>query len=156
MYTAKSHGKGRYEVFEPGMHSAVLNRLQFKADLQRAFDHDEFVLYFQPIISVDDEADDRRGSVGSLAQPRTRRRPAGRLHPAVRGDRPHPAARRWVLDDALAQATRWSFAERSLTMSVNLSAMQLQQPGSPPRSPTALAAAGVPARCSRWSSPRPC
>ena len=35
---------------------------------------------------------------------------------------------RWVLARRLRQAARWSFAERSLTMSVNLSAMQLQQP----------------------------
>ena len=56
MYTAKSRGKRRFEVYEPGMHSAVLNRLQLKADLQRGLDHDEFVLHFQPIISVDDGA----------------------------------------------------------------------------------------------------
>ncbi|MGD1052846.1 MAG: GGDEF domain-containing protein, partial [Candidatus Dormibacteria bacterium] len=36
MYTAKGLGKGRWEVFAPSMHAAVLSRHEFKADLHRA------------------------------------------------------------------------------------------------------------------------
>src|SRR5438105_12455554 len=50
MYTAKSQGKARYQVFERAMHTAVLERLELKADLQRAVEAGEFVLYYQPVI----------------------------------------------------------------------------------------------------------
>jgi EAL domain-containing protein (putative c-di-GMP-specific phosphodiesterase class I) len=52
---------------------------------------------------------------------------------------------RWVLNEALWQTAQWSFAERSLTMNVNLSAMQLQQPNLAAEIAAALALAGVPA-----------
>ena len=39
----RSAGKGRYQVFEPAMHDTALKRLELKADLQRALEHDEFV-----------------------------------------------------------------------------------------------------------------
>ena len=52
MYIAKEAGKNRYQVFEPKMHDTALRRLELKADLQRAVDNEEFVLYFQPVIHL--------------------------------------------------------------------------------------------------------
>jgi diguanylate cyclase (GGDEF)-like protein/PAS domain S-box-containing protein len=52
MYMAKESGKGRYQVFEPAMHTTAIKRLELKADLQRALEHDEFILHFQPIIEL--------------------------------------------------------------------------------------------------------
>ena len=40
MYMAKEKGKGRYQVFEPAMHDTALKRLELKADLQRALEHE--------------------------------------------------------------------------------------------------------------------
>ena len=40
MYMAKERGKGRYQVFEPAMHDTALKRLELKADLQRALEHE--------------------------------------------------------------------------------------------------------------------
>jgi EAL domain-containing protein (putative c-di-GMP-specific phosphodiesterase class I) len=53
MYAAKKHGKGSYELFEPEMQKAARARLQLKADLQRAVDNHEFVLHYQPIVTLD-------------------------------------------------------------------------------------------------------
>ncbi|MDQ6827722.1 MAG: bifunctional diguanylate cyclase/phosphodiesterase, partial [Gemmatimonadota bacterium] len=53
MYTAKSRGKGRYEIFQPEMHTAVLARLELEADLRHAVERGEFVLHFQPIVELD-------------------------------------------------------------------------------------------------------
>jgi diguanylate cyclase (GGDEF)-like protein/PAS domain S-box-containing protein len=52
MYMAKEKGKGRYQVFEPEMHDTALRRLELKADLQRALEHNEFVLHYQPVIEL--------------------------------------------------------------------------------------------------------
>jgi len=53
MYMAKERGKGRYQVFEPEMHDTALRRLELKADLQRAVEHGEFVLHYQPVIELE-------------------------------------------------------------------------------------------------------
>lgn len=52
MYRAKAMGKGCYQVFEPQMHSATLERLQLEHDLQIALDREEFFAYYQPIINL--------------------------------------------------------------------------------------------------------
>ncbi len=53
MYMAKERGKGRYQVFEPEMHDTALRRLELKADLQRAVEHGEFILHYQPVIELE-------------------------------------------------------------------------------------------------------
>ena len=52
MYRAKSEGKGRYALYEPSMHERVLERLELKADLQRAVVADEFAVHYQPIVTL--------------------------------------------------------------------------------------------------------
>jgi diguanylate cyclase (GGDEF)-like protein/PAS domain S-box-containing protein len=53
MYMAKERGKNRYQMFEPEMHETALRRLELKADLQRALEHSEFILNYQPVIELD-------------------------------------------------------------------------------------------------------
>ena len=52
MYTAKSKGKARFEVFAPAMHDAVVARLGLEAELRRAIDRGEFVVHYQPIVRL--------------------------------------------------------------------------------------------------------
>jgi len=53
MYQAKAKGhQSSYVIFDPAMHIQVLNRLQLENDLRRAIDQSEFVLYYQPIVSL--------------------------------------------------------------------------------------------------------
>jgi diguanylate cyclase (GGDEF)-like protein/PAS domain S-box-containing protein len=53
MYTAKTKGKARFEIFEPAMHDAVVARLGLEAELRRAIEHQEFVVYYQPIVRLE-------------------------------------------------------------------------------------------------------
>jgi diguanylate cyclase (GGDEF)-like protein/PAS domain S-box-containing protein len=53
MYTAKSKGKARFEIFEPAMHDAVVARLSLEAELRRAIERQEFVVYYQPIVRLE-------------------------------------------------------------------------------------------------------
>ena len=53
MYLAKEKGKNRYQLFEPAMHDTALKRLELKAALQRALEHDEFRLFYQPVIELE-------------------------------------------------------------------------------------------------------
>jgi diguanylate cyclase (GGDEF)-like protein/PAS domain S-box-containing protein len=54
MYIAKRDGKGTYRMFEPEMHAGVLARLELRADLQRALANEEFELYYQPVVRLQD------------------------------------------------------------------------------------------------------
>ena len=49
---AKKKNKGSFEVFSPGMHSMILDRMQVESDLRRAIDQGEFEVYYQPIVDL--------------------------------------------------------------------------------------------------------
>ena len=93
MYIAKRDGKGGYRVFEQAMHAGVLERLELRADLQRAIDADQFELHYQPIVRLDDGACLGRRGAAALAPPDARPDRARRVHPARRGDGPDRADR---------------------------------------------------------------
>ena len=128
MYMAKSANKGSYEVFEPHMHDAAMRRLDVMADLQRAVENGDFVLHYQPIVTLD-----TRRVVGFEALVRWQHPVRGLLGPAEF----IPLAEetnlilplgRWVLEHACRQARSWH-TQLGTTMSVNLSQKQLAQPG---------------------------
>jgi diguanylate cyclase (GGDEF)-like protein/PAS domain S-box-containing protein len=131
MYMAKECGKGGYQVFQPEMHAKALARLELKTDLQRALDAGEFTLRYQPIMDL------ARGDMAGMeALVRWE-------HPA-RGTVP-PVEFVPLLEDTglivpaghhiLREACRWAAhmqrecpREPPLSISVNVSAFQLQRP----------------------------
>ena len=131
MYRAKASGRNREEVFEPAMHSAVVERLDLEADLRRAVDRREFVLQYQPIVDIGTER-----ITGVEALVRWQHPERGRLYP----DAFIAASEETglineiglqVLQDATIQAERWRRQypnHRSLVLSVNLSPRQLGEP----------------------------
>jgi PAS domain S-box-containing protein len=54
MYHAKAEGRGRAVLFDDTMHDQAVRRLQLESDIRRALDRDEFVLHYQPIVSLKD------------------------------------------------------------------------------------------------------
>ena len=52
MYRAKACGRANYEIFNVHMHDRALRRLHLENDLRKALERDEFVLYYQPIVSL--------------------------------------------------------------------------------------------------------
>jgi diguanylate cyclase (GGDEF)-like protein/PAS domain S-box-containing protein len=132
MYRAKEQGPGRYEVFDPAMQIRAQERLELEAELRRAVEQEEFVLYYQPIVSLRDES-----MVGFEALLRWRhphkgiQRPSAFLPLAEETDL-IVAIDRWVLEEVCRQAQRWEEEYPSaslLTMNVNLSPKQLKGGG---------------------------
>ena len=131
MYMAKERGKGRYQVFEPAMHDTALKRLELKADLQRAIEHEEYRLHFQPVIELESG---RIAGVEALIR---------WIHP-VRGVVPPlefiPLAEetglivpigRWVMHEACRRAVELQErfpSDPPLHMAVNLSVRQIARP----------------------------
>ena len=126
MYRAKSEGKGRYALYEPSMHEHVLERLALKADLQRADVEKEFVVYYQPIVTV------QTGDlVGVEALLRWRHPDRGLVHPGEFLELAEETGvilplGSHVLREACAQAVVWrTTGHPALGVSVNISAKQL-------------------------------
>jgi diguanylate cyclase (GGDEF)-like protein/PAS domain S-box-containing protein len=55
MYHAKSNsGNERFKIFDTGMYATAVARLQMETDLRQAVNQNEFILHYQPIISMKD------------------------------------------------------------------------------------------------------
>src|SRR5581483_10835891 len=52
MYSAKSQGGARYEVFRASMRAAVLERLRLETELRKALTDGHLVLMYQPILHL--------------------------------------------------------------------------------------------------------
>jgi EAL domain-containing protein (putative c-di-GMP-specific phosphodiesterase class I) len=127
MYRAKDQGKQRYELFSPELLTQAVSLLQLENDLKGALERGEFVLYYQPIVSLVDGA-----LAGFEALIRWRHPQRGLVSP----DEFIPLAEEsgailpigaWVIEEACRQAAGWRNrfgAGEYLTVSVNLSARQ--------------------------------
>jgi diguanylate cyclase (GGDEF)-like protein/PAS domain S-box-containing protein len=52
MYCAKEEGKARYAIFNREMYAKTLKLLHLESDLRRAIERQEFLIHYQPIISL--------------------------------------------------------------------------------------------------------
>jgi diguanylate cyclase (GGDEF)-like protein/PAS domain S-box-containing protein len=52
LYRAKALGRSRHEVFDETMHLRAMSLLKLEADLRRAFENEEFRVFYQPILSL--------------------------------------------------------------------------------------------------------
>jgi len=55
MHRAKAKGGGRYEIFDREMHARASERLRLETELHRAVERQQFCLYYQPIVALDDQ-----------------------------------------------------------------------------------------------------
>ena len=132
MYAAKARGKGCYEIYEPALQMAMVERLEKTADLQRAIDDREFVVFYQPIMSLDGHE-----AVGLEALVRWQHPERGLLLPehfiglAEETGLIIPLGR-WVLQEACRQARDWQKRHamaRKLRIAINVSAKHFQHDG---------------------------
>jgi len=131
MYTAKAKGKNSFATFESGMHAAALERLRLKADLQRSSVEREFILEYQPIVSLSTGE-----TKGVEALVRWQHPDRGLIAPMdfiplAEETGAIVALGLWVLQEACLQGRLWQMevpGHESLIVHVNFSARQLQEP----------------------------
>jgi diguanylate cyclase (GGDEF)-like protein/PAS domain S-box-containing protein len=147
MYMAKGRGNGRTEVYQPTMHSRMLERLELKGDLQRALDESQFVLHYQPVIDLETEQISGLEALVRWDHPqRGLIAPAEFLPLAEETGLIIPLGS-WVLGTACHEARRLQQKypkDPPFTISVNLSARQLQWPGIVSEVRRALKSSGLP------------
>jgi diguanylate cyclase (GGDEF)-like protein/PAS domain S-box-containing protein len=127
MYRAKTAGKNRYVLFDEGMRTHLVSRLQTEAELRRAVERQQLQLRFQPVYSLRDGE-----LVGAEALLRWHHPERGLLPLAEFLDVAEASGTivelgAWVLEEACARAAELSRDDgaRRLRVSVNLSARQI-------------------------------
>jgi diguanylate cyclase (GGDEF)-like protein len=131
MYEAKTRGKSRFVLFQPDLHLNVMNRQELDTDLRRALKDEEFILHYQPIVSIE------TGRIaGFEALIRWQHPTRGLMNPSefisiAESNGFIDEITRWTLQRSCLQLGRWQSAfpeAMPLIMSVNLSPISLRQP----------------------------
>jgi diguanylate cyclase (GGDEF)-like protein/PAS domain S-box-containing protein len=134
MYRAKNKGKARYEFFDLTMRENAIRIMQLESDLHQAIANKEFVLFYQPIVSLDTHK-----LLGFEALIRWDKAGRGIIGPgefvqfAEDNGLINPIGR-WVLHESCRQMQEWQetfLNSTPLSMSVNISGKQFSQPNFP-------------------------
>ena len=127
MYQAKMAGKNCYQVFDIETNEHILGRHQTLAIIRQALHAEQFVMYYQPKVNM------KTGQViGAEALIRWRHPERGILSPvhflpAIENDRLELELGEWVISNVLNQIHKWESMGLDLVVSLNVSALQLQQ-----------------------------
>ncbi|CAA9337416.1 MAG: diguanylate cyclase/phosphodiesterase (GGDEF & EAL domains) with PAS/PAC sensor(s) [uncultured Nocardioidaceae bacterium] len=132
MYAAKDAGGSSTARYRPSMQDTMHARAQLARDLERAIRDHEFVLHYQPVVSLDDGR-----LLGAEALIRWQHPERGLLLPggfidAVERSELAIALGQWVIEEAVAQAARWREAGTvgpDFRVNVNVAPRQLADPG---------------------------
>lgn len=130
MARAKILGKARYEMCDPSMHATAAGRFRLETDLRRATENQEFLVHYQPIISLLDFR-----ITGFEALVRWKRPGFGLVMPGGFISAAEDTGLilwigEWVLQEACRQICVWNVlfpCSSPFTMAVNISAKQFAQ-----------------------------
>ena len=140
MYHAKDLGRNTHHFFNDELNHSIQHRSALDHSLQGALERNEFVLHYQPRVDM------KTGEVtGAEALIRWRHPERGLLLPAAFLPiiDEHPLSielGEWVISSALVQMAAWHAAGLRIAVSVNVGALQLQQPDFASRLQALLAA----------------
>jgi len=148
MYRAKAAGRGRFAVFDAGMHQRALSLQRLETDLRRGVERREFEAHFQPIVEAR-----RLQPVAFEALARWRHPERGFVSPgefipvAEETGLIEPISR-LILEQACREARRWQRSgSPPLAVSCNLSAAQFSDAHLPLHLRRVLEEHQLPAAC---------
>jgi predicted signal transduction protein with EAL and GGDEF domain len=130
MARAKTLGKARYEMCDPSMHATAAGRFRLETDLRRATEQQEFLVHYQPIISLIDFR-----ITGFEALVRWQRPEFGLVMPGGFISAAEDTGLilwigQWILQEACRQVCAWNLqfpCFPPFTIAVNISAKQFAQ-----------------------------
>jgi diguanylate cyclase (GGDEF)-like protein/PAS domain S-box-containing protein len=129
MYMAKRDIKGSYRMFEPAMHESVVERLELRADLQRAIDERQLEVHYQPVVRLGEGVVEGLEALLRWQHPTKGTISPVQFIPLAEETGLILPIGRWVLREACRQGAALQHAvgrSEPLMMSVNLSVKQLQ------------------------------
>ena len=131
MYKAKFNGRGCNMIFDETMRKDVLSYLQLETDLRHAINNKDFMIYYQPIVSL--ETGKIFGFEALLRWYHQKRgfTPAAEFIPLAEETGLIVPIGNWVLQEACKQMRLWQDlfpSDPPLTISINVSSKQLSHP----------------------------
>ena len=146
MYQAKRSGRSRYELFDLDLRASARRRMETETDLRRALADGGLTIAYQPIVSL---STGMVVSVEALARwnhPRRGMIPPDEFIPVAEETGMIGDLGRFVLNGACHEARAWqrSIGEDAPCIAVNLSALQLGEPGCVDMVIEALATSNLP------------
>jgi EAL domain-containing protein (putative c-di-GMP-specific phosphodiesterase class I) len=127
--SAKDRGRARTEVYDIGMHSGTLRRLQTDRDLRHAVDRSELRLHYQPEVELRSGAFVGAEALVRWAHPERGLVPPGEFIGLAEETGLIVPIGAWVLAEALRQVGAWrDGASGPGVVSVNVSVRQLGEP----------------------------
>ncbi len=130
MYRAKALGRNRYEVFESSMYAQVVKRLQLETDMRLAIARQEFLLHYQPIISLSTGKLVGFEALARWQHPNRGMVSPGEFIPVAEETGLIIQLGAWAMREACRQLQQWNQQRRErepLMVSVNLSGKQFSQ-----------------------------
>jgi diguanylate cyclase (GGDEF)-like protein len=128
LYHAKGEGKGRIALFDQAMRSRVLERADVENDLRLAIAKREFIVYYQPIVSLITGKISCLEALVRWQHPTRGLLPPDSFLPVAEHTGMMEAIGEQVLEEVTCQLADWRarFSQASnLSISVNLSAVQI-------------------------------
>ncbi|OLP19627.1 hypothetical protein BST81_04665 [Leptolyngbya sp. 'hensonii'] len=130
MYRAKGIGSAHYEVFAAGMLAEAVDRFTLENDLRQGIAAQQFVLYYQPIISLSSGKIAGFEALVRWQHPGRGFIPPLKFIPLAEETGLIIPLGKWICQTACSQVYRWQqqFPDHHLAISVNFSGRQFEQP----------------------------
>jgi len=130
MYRAKARGRSRFEVFDTAMHERAMHILEMESDLRTALEQGQIRLAYLPVVSLETRRITGFEALARWEHPARGLIPPAEFVPVAEETGVILPMGQWILHEACRQMAKWMERfpyMRDLSISVNLSARQLQQ-----------------------------